>query len=1422
MNLPQTGRMPPLIDKQLALLLKKAHPLDERDLFATDGYPEIRKLGRAALRMDGAARMDTYFAIGDLCASRALGVDNRLLIFYVGKTLNAYLRARSDAEDSVNRRLAERARAEFLAWVIYIAQTIPTRHNCAVALWGIAELGDTDAQTVAILEPAVVRLLVLYRRGSDASPAPPDSPKHGSTPQPMADLTPTDDGATMSGEDAISLHPEHLTEALKNTLVSLAGDPALLPEQFDGITIDERSFTPLDDGDTLGDSPDSAQLERMYGAFSAGGDSANWQGIQGKLQVSGEHFERILDSLENSTLADQSVAEFESIENDRARQIFNAPNLSLLTRAPEERDPLAADGTGGEYREGERIDGRYEVAAVLLGGMGVVYLCYDHDDREPIALKSFQNRFLQNERAVARFEQEALTWIRLEKHRYIVQAQLVQRIGSRPYIMLEHVSGPEGLGADLRSWIEQKKLTLPLAIEYGLHVALGMQHAMNQVQGLVHRDLKPANILVSHDGIAKVTDFGLVRSLDFEEITPMDLAVGRGRDERLTRMGAIIGTAPYLSPEQCRSNDVDMRSDIYAFGCMMYEMLTGHYVFQAKTLAAWIHAHLHERPAFDPALKKRLPPRLIALVLACLEKDPKDRPQTWGAIARELTTLYRDLTGGDPIIEVSGQVLAAHELMDKAYSLTELGRLDEALGAYDRALAMQPENAWAWARKGRALRLLRRYEDALACYDTSLKLEPRYAWAWKGRGMVLERMERLPEALDCHRAAAEIDPDDVWNWYNQAETLYRTGDTNGALTMLDQALKVEPQHAHSWGKRGQIYRAQKRYDDAIHAYRQAVDGDPSFAWAHNGCGLSLKAKGELQEAVLCFKRAVRYAPKESWYWYNLAETLVDLRRYEEALQPAQEAVRVDASHAFSWAKLGQIFRYLKRYKEALNAYNRSIGLQAENAWAHNGRGIVLERMERYSEALAAYQRAAELAPNDVWYWYNAGNVLCLLERYAEAADVLRHAISLNPDHANSWARLGSALHHLNQDEDARTALEKAVALEQDFGWAWGELGQVYETLGFKEEAASAYREAGDPAHNTENALLQQVDRLLDINQAGQAADLLQEALADEERSAPLWSKYGVVMRRMNRHDDALNAFTRAVELDPRQAWTHNGRGLALSALGRHDEALAEYQRAAELNDEDIWYRYNQGDALMALNRPHDAAIALEAAVRLDAKHAESWAKLGQAYRRLSRQQDAIHAYDQALALQPHYGWAWNGRGLALEDLKRREEALASYERALQEDDHIVWYHNNYIDLLLDVGRKADALAASERAVAALPNSAMAWARLGLAQRRNSLYAEAVESYQHAITLDSRYGWAWNGLGLAHNALNQFDDAADAFRSAITCDPDDVWFWRNLGDALMMLEDFSEAIITFERALALDPAHDSTRLKLKMAKEGLGE
>ncbi|MEW6580873.1 MAG: tetratricopeptide repeat protein, partial [Chloroflexota bacterium] len=761
-----------------------------------------------------------------------------------------------------------------------------------------------------------------------------------------------------------------------------------------------------------------------------------------------------------SLVAPEHEAAINETRSDKS-EVFRL-ELEATAASPASLDvlvPPARHREGADFDFGDRIDGRYEVAQVLRGGMGIVYLCYDHEDRQSVAIKTFQSRLLTNETAVARFTQEARTWIMLEKHRHIVQARRVQKFEGRPHIILEHITGPEGLGSDLCSWIRHNRIDLCQALDFALQIALGMQHATRRVPGLVHRDLKPANILVRHDGIAKVTDFGLVRSIEAEQAAETD-----GDEEQvvagLTRVGAVVGTPPYMSPEQCRAKAVDPRSDIYAFGCVLFEMLTGRVVFDAKLFTEWVHAHLNLAPAF-PESAAGVPPAVKDLTLACLAKDPAARPQIWGEVVAALAALIEEATGAPPDYDQDGPELEVRELMDKGYSLTELGFAEEALVAYERVLEIEPGSAWAWARKGRTLRLLARYDEALDAYDRALELNPRFAWAWTGKGQVLERLGNLERALAAHQTATGLQPGNVWAWYNQAEVLYTRHDYDGAMEVLDRALAIDPHHAESWAKRGQVLRALDRYPEALNAYNRALELNPPYAWAWNGKGLALKALGRLPEALEAFEQAARHQPSEVWHWYNQAEMLVEMGRYAEALVPTQQATRVAPGHAYSWAKLGQVLRYLDRYPEALAAYDQALTLKPDYAWAVNGKGIVLERLGRYDEALAMYHRAAEIAPGDVWHWYNQGNLLILQNRFAEAIPLLERATQISPDHARSWARLGNACRQADRPREALKLLARAVELEPDYGWAWNERGVTLEMLGRHEEAVDAYQRAAD-------------------------------------------------------------------------------------------------------------------------------------------------------------------------------------------------------------------------------------------------------------------------------------------------------------------------------------------------------------------------
>lgn len=1310
MQSPKSNRNALPINPELQAQLDTHHPSDERDSFVNDALPEVRHLGKIAVRR---CHVDDYFALGDLCAQHAFnGRDAHMLAGYAEKTLGAYRRAHQAATSDAERQEADDASAAFVDWLITVASQFASRRNIAVALWAIAELdGPHTAHSIDL--QTIDRLLGIYR--------------------------------------------ERLSAAERRREENVKVDPRPTPSVGDMTRVD--------------------------------------MGVDHLISQDGGGLGKLLDT--------------------RAAEMSQFPEvvsqLGSAAEAPVE------NVVGREFAIGEKIDDTFEVMGVRYGGMGVVYLCYDHERQEPAALKTFQSRFWNNTRAVTRFDKEAHTWIQLEKHPNIVQARLVRNIDGRPHIVLEHVSGPENLGSDLSSWIRHRRITINNAVDFALQIARAMRHASLKVPGMVHRDLKPANILVTHDGTAKVTDFGLVYSVLQDGSSSEDVEQNDDEDvhpaDRLTRADAVVGTYAYMSPEQWQSDPrLDARSDIYAFGCVLFEMLTGKTVYPYRQKGELKQAHLDLKPEFDEAAEVRIPESLRSLVLWCLEKKSDDRPQTWAQIADILREITLALTGKEPEPEPRGLPLAARELIDKGYSLTELGRYDEALVAYDQAIAQQPDLSWAWARKGRTLRLLERYEDALACYDRALEIQPRYAWAWNGKGVILERLERVAEALGCFQTATELHPHDVWYWYNLASAYTTLGLLDKAREILNHALELDPAHAHSWAKMGQVLRQKNLLEDAIYAYEQAIKLEPTYAWAHNGLGLAQKMLGRTRDALNSFRRAARYQPRTVMHWYSLTEMYVDLGQVQDALEPALEATRVDPNHPLSWAKLGQVMRHLKRYDEALDAYDKSLAIDPALTWAVNGRGIVLEQMGRFAEARTCYAQAAAQAPDDVWHWYNQGNVLVLMENYGEAVPPLRRALEIDPDNARCWARLSKTYRHIDRFDESLESAQHAVALAEQYPWAWSELGATLEALGRHIDALDAYRKAvelsDDPFYT-----YKQTDLLSQIGKNQTACELLEAALQREPDNAQLWGKYGQALRRMRRLDEALVAYTRAIDLDDNDAWAWGGRGLTLGEFGKHREALENFDRALNLNQEDPWLWYNRAEELLVLNRPHEALESLQQALNRRPDHAESWAKRGQALRKLGDLEGALAAFDRAVQVNGNYAWAWNGRALTLRELRRREEALASYQRAVREDPHNIWYRINQIDLLLDMRQAQEALQVAGALIEVAPDNSVVWARQGQVLRRLHRYADALNSYERALTLDVRYAWAWNGKGMSLFALERYREAVACYQQATTYAPDDPWFWYNYGEALMRIGDTDGAKGKYQAALKADPRHHASKERL---------
>jgi serine/threonine protein kinase len=290
---------------------------------------------------------------------------------------------------------------------------------------------------------------------------------------------------------------------------------------------------------------------------------------------------------------------------------------------------------------GTKLDG-YEVLGLLgAGGMGEVYRARDPSLKREVAIKVLPSFVSRDPDRLHRFEQEAQAAAALN-HPNILAVYQFGAFEGAPYLVSELLEG-----STLRQVLQRAPLRVRKAIDYGVQIAHGLAAAHEK--GIVHRDLKPENLFVAKDGRIKILDFGLAKlkqhPSDSEGIAPTQTL---GTDP-----GVVMGTAGYMSPEQVRGQTVDHRTDIFAFGAILYEMLAGKRAFQRSTSAETMTAILNDDPPAISQIVQTTPPGLQRVVHRCLEKNPEQRFQSASDLAFALEAVSE--SGASPTVVNGGK-----------------------------------------------------------------------------------------------------------------------------------------------------------------------------------------------------------------------------------------------------------------------------------------------------------------------------------------------------------------------------------------------------------------------------------------------------------------------------------------------------------------------------------------------------------------------------------------------------------------------------------------------------------------------------------------------------------------------------------------------------------------------------------------------
>lgn len=537
------------------------------------------------------------------------------------------------------------------------------------------------------------------------------------------------------------------------------------------------------------------------------------------------------------------------------------------------------------------IDGRYRVIRTLSGGMGSVHLCVDEtQDDKLVAIKTIKPDFLLVPDARSKFLREANVWIQLGWHANIVHAQNVQYIPTthEVYVVSEWVQAPASLpDPSLRSWLEAGRLNLALSMRFAGHMLCGMKHATRIFPDLVHRDLKPENILVGVDEVAKINDFGIASSL--LSASPIE---GNAKSKEGTATHSGIGTLPYMSPEQCLARPLDCRSDIYAFGLILFELLTGRIAITGQYEEELLYAHINgtaER-IVEEAIKNT---PVMNFIKQCVYSNPKKRFENWDIVDTEFQRLYQAILGQPFPHEESSIDVSLLGFYQKASSYLALGAAYLDTGETERAK-----------------------EFTSASLEMAQKIaSPRLeAAALSNLGLACYQSGDYERAIQYYEAAEKINFK-LYDLVNQAINLGNLGGAyqkiGRAETALDHFIRslsianseevpgVQASQlaniAISFMEEGNFNKAEAYYQKAIDIL-EAAGAEVALATNLGNLANVLFLQGKVEDAEKNLNRAYQIVtrlgviPQQAVILGNLANIFMAKGELDRALQVAQKAV----------------------------------------------------------------------------------------------------------------------------------------------------------------------------------------------------------------------------------------------------------------------------------------------------------------------------------------------------------------------------------------------------------------------------------------------------------------------------------------------------------------------------------------------------
>jgi non-specific serine/threonine protein kinase len=671
---------------------------------------------------------------------------------------------------------------------------------------------------------------------------------------------------------------------------------------------------------------------------------------------------------------------------------------------------------------------RYKLTGMLgEGGMGVVYRAEDSELGREVALKLLPAEMADNPKRLERFRREAKA-VAAINHPNIVTIHSIESTENTHFLTMELVEG-ESLDHLIPPG------GMPLAKVFEIAVPLADALSSAHERGIVHRDLKPANVMITHENRIKVLDFGLAKLVEDPDTETGDAALTAVPTE-LTAEGMVMGTAPYMSPEQVEGQAMDHRTDIFSLGIVLYEMATGKRPFAGDTSAALVSSILRDSPPTVTEIKESLPRHLARIIQHCLEKDPEARYQSAKDVRNELKSLRREVDSGS-VTTGSGaiHISAPQPTWTRRYGLWA------AAGV--AAIVILAAGWWLGRGGDRA--------PAIADERTG----------GLGANVASAASSDTPSVAVLPFANLSADPDNEYFTDGLTEELisalanvegllipartsvYALKETNLDIQEIGRRLDVDNILEGSVRKAGDQLRISAqliKVSDGFNLWSETYDRQFEDVFAIQG-----EIAGNIVEALQLTLSPVEQQALRSErttdfkaYEYYLRGRGHYRRRtrtdFESAREMFSEAIEIDSGYALAWAGLADTYtEFWRNYEsteenltQAEETSREAVELDPNLAEAHAARGFALGQRQLYDEAAAEFRRAMELNPRLFEAYYYYGTVAFAAGRLETAAEMFEKATEVAPDEIRALQLLPQIYTRLGREAAAAAANRQRV------------------------------------------------------------------------------------------------------------------------------------------------------------------------------------------------------------------------------------------------------------------------------------------------------------------------------------------------------------------------------------------------------------